>query len=193
MFDTCSVAAYYDFFCSPLTPQQFDHSWWVKMNLWGFADGTLGVLSVVFPALAAAFASKRVRSVFQPIDIGSVERSDDAGEASEEEANTYRAVGQTTSSRWAAFFALAATIVGGLVAYSGAHENKQRFNAAWIILDTTMKAYSCDSTEVLQARLYGEYIINGDALDRYVPKLKRPELPDVLHVEEPGKACADKP
>ncbi|MGH7121449.1 MAG: hypothetical protein ACREFP_21075 [Acetobacteraceae bacterium] len=68
------------------------------------------------------------------------------------------------------WFAVAATVTSGIVAFLGAKDQKDKFNVAWHLLKLAIESGAGE--EALQgAILRGESIINSEALQKYAPDL----------------------
>jgi hypothetical protein len=69
----------------------------------------------------------------------------------------------------AQYFALAATIVSGIIVFLGPKDEKHKFNVAWCILRKAL--LDGNEEEIKTAIQRGESIINAEAFQKYAPDL----------------------
>ena len=75
----------------------------------------------------------------------------------------------------ATVFSVFAAVTAGVIAFVGSQDQRDKFNVAWILLDSAIK--SNDDQKIKEAEARGESIINSEALQKYAPdKYIKPQI-----------------
>jgi hypothetical protein len=79
----------------------------------------------------------------------------------------FPAIAAASGGTIATVFSVAAAVTAGIIAFIGSQDQKDKFNVAWILLDSAVK--SNDNEKIKGAETRGESIIYGEALQKYAP------------------------